>query len=80
MGKTHHELEDDKIDNLSVEECKRQLKLYYNSFGEINQLYNKCGRCIHYDEYGCWRDECIRNKPTYHSFMPINDLKEEKEK
>ena len=79
MNKTYKEQQYDKIDLLTIEECRRKLKLYYDSFGEINPLYDKCGNCIWYDEYGCWKDECTRNKPTYHSFMNQIDFKQEKE-
>lgn len=25
-----------------------------------NELYNLCGNCQYYDEYGCWQPDCIR--------------------
>jgi len=52
------------IDNLSERECKEQLKLYYDSFGRTNELYNKCDGCIYKGEFVCKRYDCIRSQPT----------------
>ena len=38
MSKTYKEQQYDKIDLLTIEECKRQLKLYYDSFGQLKSI------------------------------------------